>query len=53
MKFNTANTIIYHSEADYQQKLLNRELKELEAEFEKIMLIKLVAETYTAKHPKK
>jgi len=53
MKFTSSNTIIFTSEADYEHKLFEREMRELEAEFERIMLIEQLAEWYTAKQPKK
>ena len=53
MKFTSANTIIYSSQSDYEHKLFMKELAELEAEFDKIMLIQSVAESYTGKHNKR
>ena len=49
MKFTTDNTIVYSSWEDYQLKLLDRELKELAEEFERIMLLEELAQSYLRK----
>lgn len=46
MKFTTANTIIFTSEADYEHKLFLKEMAELEAEFEYIMLCQAIFDAH-------